>query len=108
MVKPFQLYLEIPPSPWFQGSRGDYSPFISLNSLSLVQFSNSDKVVDGSEMASNGQKRAASDTDEFEPSNADKRKAKKQSRNSSRNDAKGRQPDPDPLTNTDNNDYEES
>ena len=104
MVKFFHLYPETPPSPWFQGSRGDYSPFISLTPSSVVHFSNLDKVVDGSEMASNGQKRAASDTDEFEPSNADKKKARKQNRNG----AKGRQPDPDPLTDSENNEYDDS
>ena len=60
-------------------------------------------------MASNGQKRAASDSDKFKPSSADKRKAKKQNKNASRTaDAKGRQSDRDPITDSDNGEFEES
>ena len=105
----FQLYPELPPSPWFQGSKGNNSHFQFYNTLSSVLTSHSSRAVDNLVMASNGQNRAASDTNEFEPSSADKKKAKKQSKNASRpNGAKGRQPDPDPLTDTDSNDYEES
>ena len=65
MVKLFQLYPEIHPSLWFQFSRGNYSPYILDNFLSSVQISHSSKAVDKLVMASTGQKRAASDTDEL-------------------------------------------
>ena len=60
-------------------------------------------------MSSNGKKRAASDSDEFEPSTVDKKKAKKQSKNTSKpSGSRGRQPDPDPLTESEDNEYEDS
>ena len=79
-----QFYPELPPSPWFQGGRGNNSHIQFDNTFSSVLTTQSNRAVENLSMASNGQKRAASDSDKFKPSSADKRKAKKQNKKASR------------------------